>query len=339
MSRRCFVALPTIIAVVLLATGVAWGQTPTIKAEQGASSLTPWGDPDLQGTWTNTTTTPLERPDEYEGRSVITDEERAELDARATGSRERPPTTDRSPEWRRRDAQGAYNSFWVDRGTRSTQTSLIVDPADGRFPSLTDRVQEKDAAWLRTRSAVPPLPDSWEDLNLYDRCITRGLPGAMIPGFYNHNYQILQTPDYVVILVEMIHDARIIPLDGRPHLPPQLHQWLGDSRAHWEADTLVIETTNFDSKGDQRVRNLVVSGSEYSHVVERFTRLDAETLDYRVTVTDPTTYTRPWTASIPMLNLEAPIFEYACHEGNYGMENILHGARAKEKVSPPTASR
>jgi hypothetical protein len=161
----------------------------------------------------------------------------------------------------------------------------------------------------------------------------------MIPGFYNHNYQILQTPDYVVILVEMIHDARIIPLDGRPHLPPQLHQWLGDSRAHWEGDTLVVETTNFDSKGDQRVSNLVLSGGEHSHVVERFTRLDAETLDYRVTVIDPTTYTRPWTASIPMIRLEAPIFEYACHEGNYGMQNILHGARAKEKLSPPAASR
>ena len=339
MSGRCFVALPTIVAVVLLATGVVSGQTPTAKGESGVSSRTPWGDPDLQGTWTNTTTTPLQRSDKFEGRAVITDEERAELDAQATGSRERPPTESRSAEWRRRDAQGAYNSFWVDRGTRSTQTSLIVDPPDGRFPSLTKRVRERDAAWLKTRSAVPPLPDSWEDLNLYDRCITRGLPGAMIPGFYNHNYQILQTPDHVVILVEMIHDARIIPLDGRPHLPPPLHQWLGDSRAHWEGDTLVVETINFDSKGDQRVRNLVLSGSEHSHVVERFTRLDAETIDYRVTVTDPTTYTRPWTASIPMTHLEAPIFEYACHEGNYGMENILHGARAKEKVSPPTASR
>ena len=339
MSGRCFVALPITVAVVLLATGVVSGQTLTTKAESGASSRTPWGDPDLQGTWTNTTTTPLQRPDEFGGRSVLTNEERAELDAQATGSRERPPTADRSAEWRRRDAQGAYNSFWVDRGTRSTQTSLIVDPVNGRLPALTERVRERDAAWLRTRSAVPPLPDSWEDLNLYDRCITRGLPGAMIPGFYNHNYQILQTSDYVVILVEMIHDARIIPLDGRPHLSPQLHQWLGDSRAHWEGDTLVVETTNFDSKGDQRVRNLVLSGSEYSHVIERFTRLDAETLDYRVTVTDPTTYTRPWTASIPMLNLDAPIFEYACHEGNYGMENILHGARAKEKVPPPVASR
>jgi len=340
MSGRCFVALPTIVAaVVLLATGVVSGQTPTAKGESGVSSRTPWGDPDLQGTWTNTTTTPLQRADEFEGRAVLTDEERAELDAQATGSRDRPPTASRSAEWRRRDAQGAYNSFWVDRGTRSTQTSLIVDPPDGRFPSLTKRVRERDAAWLKTRSAVPPLPDSWEDLNLYDRCITRGLPGAMIPGFYNHNYQILQTPDHVVILVEMIHDARIIPLDGRPHLPPPLHQWLGDSRAHWEGDTLVVETINFDSKGDQRVRNLVLSGSEHSHVVERFTRLDAETIDYRVTVTDPTTYTRPWTASIPMTHLEAPIFEYACHEGNYGMQNILYGARAKEKVSPPTASR
>ena len=304
---------------------------PGLAAAQSAENWrTPWGDPDLQGTWTNRTTTPLERPSDFEGRSVLTDEERAELDAQTAVIRDRPPQEGRSAEWRRRDARGAYNSFWLDRGARSERTSLIVDPPNGRFPAKTDRVRQKDMEFEAARDGE--LPDTWEDLNLYDRCITRGLPGAMIPGFYNHNYQILQTPDYVVILVEMIHDARIIPLDGRPHLPPQLRQWLGDSRAHWEGDTLVVETSNFNAKGDERVRNLVLAGSEHSHLVERFTRVDADTIDYRFTLTDPRTFTTPWTAETPMAKLEGPLFEYGCHEGNYGLYNILAGARAAEKA-------
>ena len=312
---------------VFLAPGLAVAQSAASGAEVWR---TPWGDPDLQGTWTNRTTTPLERPSEFAERSVLTNEERAELDARAAGNPDRPPPEGRSAEWRRRDARGAYNSFWLDRGSRSEQTSLIVDPPNGRLPAKTERVRHRDAAIEAARDGE--LPDTWEDLNLYDRCITRGLPGAMIPGFYNHNYQILQTSDYVVILVEMIHDARIIPLDGRPHLPPQLRQWLGDSRAHWEGDTLVVETSNFTAKGDQRVRNLVLAGSEHSHLVERFRRVDADTIDYRFTVTDPRTFRTAWTAEIPMVKLEGPLFEYGCHEGNYGLYNILAGARAAEKA-------
>ena len=326
-----------ILAVVcaLLAPGLAGAQSAGNSAEVWR---TPWGDPDLQGTWTNTTTTPLERPSEFAGRSVLTDEERAELDAQAAGNRDRPPLEGRSAEWRRRDAAGAYNRFWLDRGARSAQTSLVVDPPDGRVPALTERVRERDAAIVAVRDVAPA---SFEDMNLYARCITRGMPGAMIPAFYNHNYQILQTPDYVVILVEMIHDARIIPLDGRPHLPPPLRQWLGDSRAHWDGDTLVVETTNFSPKGNERAHiggTLVLSGSEHAHLVERFTRVDGDTIDYRFTVTDPTTYTGSWTASIPMSHLEAPIFEYACHEGNYGLLNILRGTRAQERVAADTAS-
>ena len=315
------------IVCVFLAPGFAAAQSAGNSAEVWR---TPWDDPDLQGTWTNRTTTPLERPTEFAERSVLTDEERAELDARTAGNPDRPPPEGRSAEWRRRDAAGAYNSFWLDRGTRTEQTSLIVDPPNGRFPAKTDRVRHRDAAIEAARDGE--LPDTWEDLNLYDRCITRGLPGTMIPGFYNHNYQILQTSDYVVILVEMIHDARIIPLDGRPHLPPQLRQWLGDSRAHWEGDTLVVETSNFTAKGDQRVRNLVLAGSEHSHLVERFRRVDADTIDYRFTVTDPRTFRTAWTAEIPMLKLDGPLFEYGCHEGNYGLYNILAGARAAEKA-------
>ena len=310
------------VLCVVMAPGFAAAQS---AGSGGNEWRTPWGNPDLQGTWTNTTTTPLERPSELEGRSVLAEEERAEFDAEAERNRDRPP---------RPGSTGAYNSFWLDRGTRSNQTSLIVDPPDGKLPALTERVRETDGPFLAARNGG--APDSWEDLNLYDRCLTRGLPGAMVPGFYNHNYQIFQTPDYVVILVEMIHDARIIPFDDRPRLPSQLRQWFGDSRAHWEGETLVVETTNFTSKGDQRVRNLVLAGSDHSHLVERFTRVDADTIDYSFTITDPRSYASAWTAEIPMTRLGAPIFEYACHEGNYGVPNILAGARVAENADRET---
>ena len=304
------------------------GLAPAVAGAQSAvPPRTPWGDPDLQGTWTNRTTTPLQRPSEFAEQLVLTNEQRAELDAEAERNRDRPPPPGRT---------GGYNSFWLDRGIRSEQTSLIVDPPDGRFPEKTDRVRDTDEAFEVARAGDDP--DSWEDLNLYDRCITRGLPGAMIPGFYNHNYQILQTPTYVVILVEMIHDARIIPLDDRPPLSPQIRQWLGDSRGYWDGDTLVVETSQFSPRGDQRVRNLVSAGSEHSRVVERFRRVDADTIEYRVTVTDPRSYRRSWTAQIPMVPLDGPLFEYACHEGNYGLVNILAGARAKERTAEVAAS-
>ncbi len=291
---------------------------PVLAAAQ-APERTPWGDPDLQGVWTNRTTTPLERPGELGERAVLSNEERAALDAEADAARDRPPPP---------GSTGAYNDFWLDRGVRTNRTSLIVDPPDGRYPAKTERVRESDAAFAALRDGTQF--DTWEDLNLYDRCLTRGMPGAMIPGFYNHNYQILQTPDHVVILVEMIHDARIIPLDGRSHLPTQVGQWMGDSRARWEGDTLVVETTNLTPRGDERVRYLVHAASEQARVVERFTRVD-DGIDYSFTVTDPATYASPWTAEIPMVPLGGEIFEYACHEGNYGLQNILAGARQTEQ--------
>ena len=300
-----------ILAGVVLLPALAGAQT---------SERTAWGDPDLQGVWTNRTTTPLERPSEFEARAVLTDEERAAIDAQAEANRDRPPPPGQT---------GGYNSFWLDRGVRNSQTSLIVDPPNGQYPAKTDRVRESDAAFAAMRDGTEF--DTWEDLNLYDRCITRGMPGAMIPGFYNHNYQILQTPDYVVILVEMIHDARIIPLDGRAHLTSRIGQWMGDSRARWEGDTLVVETTNMTPRGDERVRYLVHAGSEQASVVERFTRVAADRIDYSFTVTDPATYATPWTAEIPMVPLGGEIFEYACHEGNYGLWNILAGARAADR--------
>ncbi len=296
---------------------VGMGGVVSLAAQE--APRTAWGDPDLQGVWTNRTTTPIERPDDFEGQEVLSAEERAELDAQAEANRDRPPPPGRT---------GAYNSFWLDRGLRTDRTSLIVDPSDGKYPALTDRVRERDAAFAAMRDGTEF--DTWEDLNLYDRCITRGMPGAMVPGFYNHNYQILQTPDYIVIFVEMIHDARIIPLDGRAHLPAQLGQWMGDSRARWDGETLVVETTNLTAKGDERLRNLVHAASAEARVVERFTRVAADRIDYNFTLTDAATYERPWTAEIPMVPLGGEIFEYACHEGNYGLENILAGARAAE---------
>ena len=327
--RERILSLGTLVIVIALVPLVPVPIAGQTQVGDGNALRTPWGDPDLQGTWTNATATPLHRPTELAGQSVLTDEERADLDARREQNRDRPPPP---------GSPGAYNSVWTDQGTWSAQTSLIVDPPDGRLPALTEHARLRDAAFAAGWDA----PDSFEDLNLFDRCITRGLPGAMIPGFYNHNYQILQTPDYIVILVEMIHDVRIIPLDGRSRLPSSLRQWLGDSRAHWDSETLVVETTNFSPKVDQRAirtgPRLVLSGSEHSHFVERFRRVDADTIDYRFTLTDPTTYTKPWTASIPMSRLEAAIFEYACHEGNYGMLNILRGARTQERVVAETPS-
>ena len=295
---------------------------------------TAWGDPDLQGRWTNTTTTPLERPSDLAGKQVLTPEERAARDAATARSGDRRP---------RPGDTGAYNQFWGESGKASAQTSLIVDPPDGKLPAATPEAQKRADA-IEARRRVPAA--SWEDLNTYDRCITRGLPGAMMPGFYNHNYQIAQGPGYVVILVEMIHDVRIIPLDGRPHLGPSLRQWMGDSRGRWQGQTLVVETTDFNDRIQEVTGNAMrlpngdpmegryhaVFGTTGLTLVERFTRVDANTIDYRFTVTDPATFTKPWTAATPMFRVKEPIFEYACHEGNYAVPNILRGARAQEQA-------
>ena len=285
---------------------------------------TPWGDPDLQGTWTNTTTTPMERPSELAGREVLTDEERAEFDADAIRNADRPPPP---------GSTGAYNNFWFERGVRTNQTSWIVDPPNGTLPLITPKEEKRiiDLALVRDSSSYPT---TWEDVNIYERCITRGMPGTMMPGFYNHNYLILQIPGYVVLRAEMVHDTRIIPVDGRAHIDSSIRQWLGDSRGHWEGDTLVVETTNLTDKVfERRFSNTVYGTGQHMHLVERFTRLDAETIDYRFTVTDPTTFRKPWTAATPMAALDGPIFEYACHEGNYAMVNMLSGARAKEQAA------
>ena len=323
MGRRRSAAVTLVLAL------AAW---PSAAAGAGPQR-TPWGDPDLQGAWTNTTTTPLQRPAELAQRESLTVEERAELDAERAHTERRacatelvvlqhePPPT----------STGSYNSFWLEQGTRTLQTSLIVDPPDGRLPAVTPAAQRRADDLVAVR-ASPSYPATWDEPSVFERCITRGLPASMMPGFYNHNYQIMQTPDYVVIYAEMIHDARIIPLDGRPHLDAAVRQWMGDSRGRWEGDTLVVETANFTDKvHERRVSNTVFGASRTMRLVERFRRTAAGTLDYRVTVTDPATFAAPWTAAIPMTAMRGPILEYACHEGNYSMENMLRGARRKER--------
>ena len=323
MGRRRFAAV-----LLVLGAGV-W-----LVAPAGAQPhVTPWGDPDLQGAWTNATTTPLQRPAELAQRDSFTEEERAELDAERARTEQRacatelvvlqtaPPPT----------STGSYNSFWLEQGTRTLQTSLIVDPPHGRLPDVTPWAQRQADDLLAVRASAS-YPARWEEPSVFERCITRGLPATMMPGFYNHNYQILQTPGYVVIYAEMIHDARIIPLDGRPQLNAEIRQWMGDSRGRWEGDTLVVETANFTGKVyERRVSNTVFGASREMHLVERFRRVDEDTLDYRLTVTDPRTFAAPWTAAIPMTTLDGPIIEYACHEGNYSMENMLRGARRQEQ--------
>ena len=327
MSHRCLAALVAAMVVVVLVPIGVGGQTVTGESSGWTPLRTAWGDPDLQGRWTNTTTTPLERPDDLGERELLTDEERAVLDEAGDRAREQRGVAPATGE------TGSYNNFWVERGTRIARTSLIIDPPDGKLPPLMPREANRRAASEAYRDREPDGP---EDRNLYERCISRGLPGAMMPGFYNHNYQIFQAPGYVVILVEMIHDARIIPLHERPHPDQRIRQWLGDSRGRWEGDTLVVETANFNPVKGRALT--VFGGSAATRLVERFVRLDDETIDYQFTVTDPTEYARPWTTAIPMTKLEGRLFEYACHEGNYGLENILAGARAAEQAADVATS-
>jgi len=293
-------------------------------AAQGPSKSsvprTPWGQPDLQGVWTNSTTTPLERPADLADKAVLTDEERRLRDAKVASQ----VSFDRAGAL---PGVGAYNEFWMERGALNHRTSLVIDPPDGKIPALTAAGQARASALAADRK--DHRDESFETLTAYDRCISRSLPGAMLPGFYNHNYQIVQTRDYVVILVEMIHDARIVPLNGRPHANAAIRSWLGDSRGRWEGDTLVIDTTNVNDKVFERGVLFGVGGDV--QLTERFRRTGANSMDYEFTVNAPTAFTRPWTVAAPMAKIDGSIYEYACHEGNYSVPNILKGARAQEK--------
>ena len=292
---------------------------------------TPWGDPDLEGIWTNATLTPLQRPPELASKEFLTPEEAAQFQRsrieQTNADRPLPP-----------GQVGAYNDVFFERGTsivRSRRTSLVVDPPDGRIPALTPDAQKKVEA-RQKREAVSPA-DGPEDRWLTERCILFGATVPMLPEPYNNNYRIIQSPGFVTILVEMNHDSRIIPLDGRAHLASGIQQWTGDSRGRWEGTTLVVETTNLKFNHQSRFGVGYLNGlsDERLRVVERFTIADANTLTYRATVEDPSVFLRPWTVEVSMARTAGPLFEVGCHEGNYGMFNILSGHRAEERHSRP----
>jgi hypothetical protein len=336
MIRRVLAVLITPVIVVLLVPMAAFGQ---VRPSQAAAATweparTPWGDPDLQGTWNNVTGTPLERSVELKDKAQLTKEEAAAYEKRISdliAARESTPVKDQSVF--ERTGYSAAVWFETGYGLSENRTSLLVRPEDGRLPPLTPEAQKilpTLANPFAGQGGDLSKADHPEDRGPYERCISRGLPGAMMPGFYNHNYQILQTPGFVVISVEMIHDARIIPMDGRSHVGSGIRQWLGDSRGRWEGNTLVVETTNFRDIGAQR-ETTVFGTTVRGRVIERFTRVSPDVIDYQVTVDDPGWYTQSWTAAIPMKKAQGPLYEYACHEGNYGLPNILAGHRQEEK--------
>ena len=331
MARVLLVSTAVAFLAPVVVTGQV-GRTPASSAGAWTPASRVDGQPDLQGIWTNATITPFERPSELAGKEFLTEKEAAELEARAAGNRvDAPP---------RAGDTGSYNQFWFDSGTKvikTRRTSLVVDPPDGRVPLRPEAEAKRD--YDLEHSA-----DSYEHMSVWDRCITRGVPGGMFPAGYNNAYQIVQIPGYVVILYEMIHEARVIPLDGRPHLPPGVGLWNGDPVGRWEGNTLVVDTTNFNGKGwiatsaaAGRVKGIPQSTA--LHVVERFTRVDADTIDYEVTIDDPNVYTRPWKVAIPLNRDPAyVIYEYACHEGNSAVENILAGGRARDKAAGEAAT-
>lgn len=303
--------------VLLAATGAA--QTP--DTGDYTPPRTPDGQPDLQGYWTNATYTPLERPDGVTS-AVYTEEEFAERLNAAIANESAQTTPGTIP-----DVHYDFTQFGLDRSQTNfaydLRTSLIVDPADGRMPPMTEEGIARNAA---IEAARGDRWDSAEDNQLDDRCIImRGAGPPMMDSGYNSNYQIVQTPGYVMILVEMIHDVRMIPFDNRPHPHENVCQWMGVSRGHWDGDTLVVETGNFNGKNPFR------GSSENMRVTERFTRVADDTIIYRFTIDDPSTWDRPWTGEMPMTTTIGPIFEHACHEGNYGLYNTLVGARLEER--------
>jgi hypothetical protein len=321
-----------LIGVLALAPvrAAAQAASPT-KAKAAARSWTPpktpWGDPDLQGVYSNKTITPFERPAQFAGKAELDDDEIATLERQAADR----SVDNRTAKGTEADVTSAYNEFWWDRGKKvtTTRSSLVIDPPDGRVPPLTPEAQQRAAEeWkqpiYRGGGANGRGTDWATDRSLFERCITRGLPGAMSPSAYNNNYRIVQSPGYVAIQIEMLGGTRIIPTDGGSHVTASLRQYMGDSRGHWEGHTLVVETTNFTN------RALYRGAAENLKLIERFTKVDPNTLEYQFTVIDPTTFARPWSASVPYLRTDEQLFEYACHEGNYGMEGILSGARFEE---------
>jgi len=325
MARRMAFSA-AVLAAISLAPLCVYGQTTKAPARKTwTPPRTADGQPDLQGVWTNPTITPFERPAALGNKQFLTDEEAAKLEQQAKQN-----DVDRPPE---KGDVGGYNRSWFDSGTKvvsTHQTSLVVEPADGRVP-LTPAAEAKRDYNLAHNS------DSWEYMSVWDRCVTRGVPAGMFPAGYNNAYQIMQVPGYVIFLYEMIHEPRIIPLDGRPHVSADIRQWNGDPRGHWEGNTLVVDTTNYNDQGmiatsaaTGRIKG--VPQSEALHVVEHFTRTAQDTILYEVTIEDSKYYTRPWKVSIPLTrDDDYRLYEYACHEGNHAVANILSEGRALDE--------
>ena len=320
MKTRTVASFVGLVAACTLVTAADW------KAPR-----TPWGEPDLQGTWTSEAelSVPFERSAQYGERQWLTDAEYAQR-LKQTESQLATDNAEFTIDGADISNAGAVGSatspppHWLERRETSRRTSLVIDPPDGRIPEMTAEARQRLAASARG-SFVNGGYNGPEDGSLWDRCITRGLPSAIFPTVYNANTRIVQGPGYVGITYEMIHDTRIIPIGAASHVGSSLRQFLGDSRGHWEGDTLVVDATNFTSRTPYR------GSSEGLHLVERFRRIDPETVRYEVTVEDPRTWTRPWTAALDLRRQRAGMFEYACHEGNYAMLNILKGARAADK--------
>ncbi|PYS07344.1 MAG: hypothetical protein DMG12_00780 [Acidobacteria bacterium] len=341
MHHRFFASIGTlavVIAVVLLVTIPVAGQAPssTAKAAPAAKKWTPArtpdGQPDLQGYWTNSTYTPLQRPNNVT-KEFYSKEEAAQIEKQAA-ERESEQTEPGTIA----DVHYDFTQFGLDRNqsthASTVRTSMIVDPSDGKLPPVTADGQKRQADRAAERRRMGATTDDVRNMPVGTRCIIMAGSGPpMMPTAYNSNYQIVQAPGYVMILTEMIHDVRIIPLDSRPQLPQNVRQWIGSSRGRWEGDTLVVETANFNGK------NPFQNSSEDMRVTERFTRLDADTIDYKFTVEDEKTWARPWTASLSLRKAVGPIFEHACHEGNYGVANTLAGARAEDKRAAEAAAK
>jgi hypothetical protein len=342
MTYRSLCFVTGLTALVSLAWGQAASQSDSAKPkavkQAWTAPRTPDGRPDFQGVWVNNNATPLERPKELAGRAKLTDDELAAMKKKARelfggqgdaafgdtvfttvyanvkGTKSGFKSTD--------GETGDYSSVWTIDRDWENRTSLITDPPDGRIPALTPEAQKRREANAASRNRLPAGP---EDRALQERCITYGSP-SLVEG-YQSGYQIVQSPAAVVLTTEMIHDTRVLPLNGGPHPPATVRQWLGDSRAHWEGDTLVVETANY------KPRAFMSTSSEQLHVTERFSRTAPDILQYEITINDPGTWLKPWSLMIPLKHVDHPLYEYACHEGNYGLAGILAGARVEEQAA------
>jgi hypothetical protein len=333
-----------LLIVSCLAVASVGAQAPASSTKSSSSATwsvprTVDGQPNLQGVWANNSITPLERPEVFKGRTTMTDAELEQLKKSAADLFSVRQAGDllgdrliqeilKDPNLRPFDPDtGNYNSFWVVGREWDNRTSLIIDPEDGKIPPLTEQMRNS----RRTRQGAPGNPTGPEDLSLSVRCITYGVPN-MLAG-YNSYFEIRQSAGYVTIMQEMIHDVRIVPLDGRPHLGKDIRLWNGDPRGRWEGDTLVVDTTNYSARGAIR------GATENLHLIERFRRVSPEMIEYSITFDDPATWTKPWTAVLRLKSTTEKIYEYACHEGNHAMVGILAGARTKEQAAAAKSSK